>query len=37
LLAAAILALNDDKLAARLDAWRAKQTAAVAERPKDDD
>ena len=33
LLAAAILALNDDKLAARLDAWRAKQTAAVAERP----
>jgi 5-(carboxyamino)imidazole ribonucleotide mutase len=33
LLAASILALNDDKLAARLDAWRAKQTAAVAERP----
>jgi 5-(carboxyamino)imidazole ribonucleotide mutase len=37
LLAAAILALSDDKLAARLDAWRAKQTAAVAERPKDND
>jgi 5-(carboxyamino)imidazole ribonucleotide mutase len=33
LLAASILALNDDKLAARLDAWRAKQTAGVAERP----
>jgi 5-(carboxyamino)imidazole ribonucleotide mutase len=37
LLAASILALNDEKLAARLDAWRAKQTAAVAERPKKDD
>ena len=36
LLAAAILALNDDKLAARLDAWRAKQTSAVAEQPKHD-
>jgi 5-(carboxyamino)imidazole ribonucleotide mutase len=33
LLSAAILALGDDKLAARLDAWRAKQTAGVAERP----
>ncbi|MGO8740267.1 5-(carboxyamino)imidazole ribonucleotide mutase [Rhodoblastus sp.] len=33
LLAAAILALNDDKLAAKLDAWRAKQTAGVGERP----
>jgi 5-(carboxyamino)imidazole ribonucleotide mutase len=33
LLAASILALNDGKLAARLDAWRAKQTAGVAERP----
>ena len=30
LLTAAILALDDDKLAARLDAWRAKQTAGVA-------
>jgi 5-(carboxyamino)imidazole ribonucleotide mutase len=37
LLAASILALNDEKLAARLDAWRAKQTGAVAERPKKDD
>lgn len=33
LLAAAVLALNDDALAGRLDAWRAAQTAAVAERP----
>jgi 5-(carboxyamino)imidazole ribonucleotide mutase len=33
LLAAAILALNDEQLAARLDAWREKQTAEVAERP----
>ncbi len=33
LLAAAVLALTDDALAARLDAWRAAQTAAVAERP----
>lgn len=37
LLAASILALNDEKLAARLDAWRAKQTGTVAERPKKDD
>ena len=35
LLAASVLALNDEALAARLDAWRAKQTAAVAETPKD--
>ncbi len=34
LLAAAILALSDPKLAQRLDAWRARQTAAVAKRPK---
>ncbi len=33
LLAAAILALHDDPLAARLDLWREKQTAEVAERP----
>ena len=33
LLAAAVLALNDAGLAERLDAWRARQTAAVAERP----
>ena len=36
LLAAAVLALSDDALAERLDAWRAKLSAAVAERPKDD-
>ena len=35
LLAAAILALNDPALAARLDAWRAAQTAGVAELPQD--
>ena len=33
LLAAAILALGDEALAARLDAYRAAQTAAVAEAP----
>ncbi len=33
LLAAAVLALSDPALAARLDAWRAERTAAVAERP----
>jgi len=36
LLAAAVLALSDPALAERLDAWRAKQTAGVAERPSDD-
>jgi len=36
LLAAAVLGLSDDKLAARLEAWRAKRTAEVAERPKED-
>jgi 5-(carboxyamino)imidazole ribonucleotide mutase len=35
LLAASILGLSDAALAARLDAWRARQTAAVAEIPKD--
>lgn len=35
LLAAAVLALNDADLAARLDAWRARQTAAVGEAPSD--
>lgn len=35
LLAAAILALEDPALAARLDAWRARQTAAVATAPVD--
>ncbi|WOE75595.1 5-(carboxyamino)imidazole ribonucleotide mutase [Alterisphingorhabdus coralli] len=33
LLAAAILAVNDTALAERLDAWRAEQSAAVAEKP----
>jgi len=36
LLAAAVLALSDDKLAARLEAWRAKRTAEVAERPEEE-
>jgi 5-(carboxyamino)imidazole ribonucleotide mutase len=36
LLAASVLALSDDALAMRLDAWRAKQTAAVAHTPKDE-
>jgi 5-(carboxyamino)imidazole ribonucleotide mutase len=35
LLAAAVLALSDDDLADRLDAWRARQTASVAEYPMD--
>jgi len=35
LLAAAILALNDPPLGERLDAWRARQTEAVAAAPKD--
>lgn len=35
LLAASILAVSDDALAARLDAWRAKQTDAVAETVED--
>ena len=33
LLAAAIVALGDDRVAAALDTWRANQTAAVAETP----
>lgn len=36
LLAAAVLALADPALAARLDAWREAQTAAVAEAPGDE-
>ena len=36
LLAAAVLALHDEALAARLDAFRAAQTASVAERPVDE-
>ena len=35
LLAAAVLALSDGRLATRLDAWRKRQTKAVAKRPKD--
>jgi 5-(carboxyamino)imidazole ribonucleotide mutase len=35
LLAAAVLALGDPAVAARLDAWRAARTDAVAERPAD--
>ena len=35
LLAAAVLALGDEALAERLDAWRKRQTEAVAERPVD--
>lgn len=36
LLAAAVLALSDPDLAARLDAWRLAQSEAVAERPSGD-
>ncbi len=36
LLAAAVLALSNPTLAAALDDWRAKQTAAVAEAPQDE-
>src|SRR5215213_4770639 len=36
LLAAAVLALADPALADRLDAWRARQSEAVAERPADE-
>lgn len=36
ILAASILALNDDALAIRLDKWRAAHSAAVAEHPKDE-
>jgi 5-(carboxyamino)imidazole ribonucleotide mutase len=34
LLAAAVLALSDEKIAGRLDAWRARQTKSIAKRPK---
>ncbi len=37
LLAAAVLALSDEGLAARLDAYREKQSAAIAERPNRDE
>ena len=36
LLAASVLSLADPALAERLEAWRARQTAAVAERPRDE-
>ncbi len=36
LLAASVLSLSDEALAARLDAWRAEQTASVAASPKDE-
>ena len=36
LLAAGILALHDDALAARLDAWRAALSASIPEEPSDD-
>ena len=36
LLAAAVLALGDAALAERLDAYRARQTGAIPERPRDD-
>jgi 5-(carboxyamino)imidazole ribonucleotide mutase len=36
LLAASVLALSDAALSERLDAWRQRQTAAVADEPKDD-
>ena len=35
LLAAAVLALSDPRLAKRLDHWRTRQSAAVGKRPKD--
>ena len=35
LLTASVLALSDEKIAKRLDAWRARQTKTVAKRPKD--
>jgi 5-(carboxyamino)imidazole ribonucleotide mutase len=37
LLAAAILALGDETLAARLDEWRTKQSASVEEHPADNE
>jgi 5-(carboxyamino)imidazole ribonucleotide mutase len=37
LLAASVLALSDPALGSRLEAWRQRQTAAIAEKPKDPD
>ena len=36
LLAVSVLALHDHALAGRLDAWRARQSASVAEAPSDE-
>lgn len=36
LLAVAVLALHDQPLAGRLDAWRARQSASVADKPSDE-
>ena len=36
LLAASVLALSDTALATRLEAWRARQTASVADHPRDE-
>jgi len=36
LIASAVLALSDEQLATRLEAWRAARTAEVAERPRDE-
>ena len=37
LMAASVLALLDDGIASRLDGWRVAQSAAVDERPSDDE
>lgn len=36
LMAAAVIALSDDKIAKNLDAWRAANSASIAEKPTDD-
>ncbi|MEO9460892.1 MAG: 5-(carboxyamino)imidazole ribonucleotide mutase [Lentilitoribacter sp.] len=36
LMAAAVMALSDDKIAKNLDAWRAANSASIAEKPTDD-
>jgi 5-(carboxyamino)imidazole ribonucleotide mutase len=36
LMAAAVMALSDDKIAKKLDAWRAANSASIAEKPTDD-
>ncbi|MBJ31331.1 MAG: 5-(carboxyamino)imidazole ribonucleotide mutase, partial [Acidimicrobiaceae bacterium] len=35
LLAAAVIALNDDSVRANLDSWRAKQTSEISDSPSD--